>query len=114
MMYYCFELNDENKELATIITPYGKFQYFWMAMGLKPSLDFAQSLIEQVLLDLDVDVYIDNAAIFLDNYDEHMARIAQVLKLLEHNELQVNLLKCECAVLQETDFLGYWLTPIGI
>lgn len=33
-----------------------------MAMGLKPSPNFVQLLIEQVLADLDVDVYIDNIA----------------------------------------------------
>ena len=78
-MYYCFELDEASKELAMITTLYGKFQYCRMAMGLKPSSDFAQSLIEQVLADLDVDVYINDIAIWSRDYDEHMDQIAKVL-----------------------------------
>jgi len=113
MMFYCFELDEESKNLATIVTPFGKFQYCRMAMGLKPSPDFAQSLIEQVLQDLDVDVYIDDIAIFSDDFDEHIAKLYNLLKRLEDNGFRVNPAKCEWAV-QETDFLGYWLTPNGI
>jgi hypothetical protein len=113
MMYYCFELDEESKQLATIVMPYGKFQYCRMAMGLKPSPDFAQSLIEQVLADLDVDVYINDITIFSNDYDEHMDKIQRALKQTEDNGLKVNPLKYKWAV-KETDFLGYWLTPTGI
>ena len=113
MMYYCFELDEPSKEMATIITPYGKFQYCRMAMGLKPSPDFAQSIIEQVLADLDIDVYIDDIAIWSTDYDEHMAKISRILTRLQDNGFRVNPAKCEWAV-AETDFLGYWLTPTGI
>ena len=113
MMYYTFELDNESKELATIITSYGKFQYCWMAMGLKLSPDFAQSIIEDVLRNLNVDVHINDLAIFSINYKERTAKIIAVLRQLEDNGFKVNPAKCKWAV-KEADFLGYWLTPTGV
>ena len=53
MFFYCFELDDESKELCTINTPYGLFRYTRLAMGVKVSPDVAQAMITKILAGLD-------------------------------------------------------------
>ena len=106
MQYYTFELNDESKDLSTIATPFGKFKYNRLPMGLTYSPDFAQEVMENIFRDVpETEIYIDDI--------EHMKVLRIVLQKLQDNGFTINPLNCEWAV-EETDWLGYWLTPNGV
>ena len=114
MQYYTFELDEESQKACTISTPCGNYSYVKMPMGCCQSSNFCQETMESLLQDIrECDVYIDDVGVFSNSWEHHIQSLQRILHRLQDNNFTINPLKCEWAV-QETDFLGHWLTPTGI
>lgn len=82
-----------------------------MVVHMSPNI--AQDIIDKIFQDFpEVDCYIDDAGIWSNTWEDQCRYVAEVLQRLEDNSFTVNPFECKWAV-EETDWLGYWLTPAG-
>jgi hypothetical protein len=96
MQYYRFELDKESQDLCTNITPFGKYKYLRLPMGLKCSPDIAQAAMENVLSDInDANINIDDVGAFSNDWYHHVSMLATILRQLRENGFTINPLKCE-------------------
>ena len=68
-------------------------------MVIKVSPDFVQSMIKKVLVDMDIDAYMENVEICSKgSFDDHMLVVNKVLDRLAQDGMEYNPLKCKSAV----------------
>ncbi len=81
MQYITFALDEASQNLCVIVTPFGKYKYLRLPMGIKQSPDIAQQIMEDVLRNVhDAEVYINNILIFNSNWDSHVKALHAVLQ----------------------------------
>ncbi|KAJ8228025.1 hypothetical protein LV160_008960 [Aspergillus fumigatus] len=107
----------EGEEWKTAFrTKFGHFEYLVMPFGLTNAPASFERFIEEVLhkvLHRFVVVYLDDILIFSENRDEHVEHVKEVLRELQEASIRLKLKKCEFHV-QETEFLGHWISTEGI
>ena len=114
MQYYTFVLDEPSQNLCTFTTPFGLYRYCQLPMGVSESPDIVTEMMHSILEDINsIEFYMDNIGVFSPMWTNHLSLLSTVLDCLENVGFTINPLKCEWAV-QETDFLGHWLTPRGV
>ena len=83
-------------------------------MGVKILPDVAQQHMTEMLQGIpNMSCYIDDVGIWTKGkFPEHLDVVDAVLEKLSNNNMKCKPLKCAWAV-QETAFLGLWITPKG-
>jgi hypothetical protein len=115
MGYYYIELSAHSKELCTITTQWGEFEYQRLPMGLCNSPDVFQEKMSELLNGLDtVRVYLDDILhVTKGSWQEHLDVLDQVFSRLRQAGLKVNAKKSSFGA-HELEYLGYKITRTGI
>jgi hypothetical protein len=82
MGYYTIRLHPDSKKLCTIVTPFGKFQYLRLPMGISCSPDIFQDKMSELMQRLDfVRTYLDDLVVISSGtLDDHLEKMEVVLK----------------------------------
>ncbi len=115
MGYYHIALSKKSKELCTITTQWGKYEYQRLPMGLCNSADIFQEKMSELLSGLEtVRVYIDDILhVSKGTFEEHLKVLDDVFARLRQSCLKVNATKSNFGQ-HELDYLGYHITRTGI
>jgi hypothetical protein len=84
MVYYYIKMSPFSKHLCTIVTPFGKYEYQHLHMGLCNSPDIFQECMYKIFSDLEyVGVYIDNLLVTSCSiFENHLQRLKLVFSQL--------------------------------
>ena len=115
MGYYTLRLDPDAQSICTIITPWGKYKYLRLPMGIMCAPDIFQNKMSDLMRHLEyVKVYIDDLLVITkESFEDHLDKLKQVLQALLEAGLKCNLAKsffCQ----EQVEYLGYLLTRDGI
>jgi hypothetical protein len=115
MGYYTIKLDPDAQKLCTIVTPFGKYQYLRLPMGVSCSPDIFQENMSDLMQDLDfVRTYLDDLLIIsCSTFEDHLQKLECVLKILSDKGLRINAEKSTFSA-TEIEYLGYWISQSGI
>jgi hypothetical protein len=115
MGYYNIRLSDDAKKICTITTPFGKYEYNRLPMGVSIAPDIFQDRICQLFEDLEsVRKFIDDLLVVTKgSYEEHLAELDEVFTRLSKAGLKCKIDKCYFCQ-PEIEYLGYIITKEGV
>ena len=116
MGYYTIRLTPAAQELCTILTPWGKYSYQRLPMGVAVASDIFQSQMMRLMEGLEdfVRTYLDDLLLIgRSSFDNHLKQISKVLERLSKAGLKVNAEKSKFFATQ-IEYLGFWLTRDGV
>ena len=112
--FYQIPIAEACQTILTFATPFGRYCYQRMPMGLTSAPEIYQKIMTDLLADIDGAVsYIDDILIAAPTLEEHNSILNKVLKRLKVNGMRLNREKCHFAKSQ-VNFLGHIWTAEGV
>lgn len=112
--YLQLELDEASKELVTINTHKGLFQFNRLPFGVSAAPGIFQRTMETLLKGCPgVSIYIDDILVTGATYKEHLENLNRVLERLVQANLKLNLIKCAFMLLS-VKYLGHIIDQFGL
>lgn len=114
--YYQIELAEDSKHLTAFSTPYNKYEFNRVPMGLAGAPLTFQKAVNKIFSDLlgrGINVYMDDVAISAKSENEHDRLLQIVLQRIRENNLKLRINKCQFYA-AEIHYLGFVISEQGI
>ena len=90
--YHQIPLDEASQRKATVLTPWGAWQFRKLATGLRNAGQSFQRLMDHIFGDMqNLFVYMDDLLIFLEDENSHMKIVEEVLRRLQDNGLSISI-----------------------
>lgn len=106
-------LDEDSKKYTTINTHRGLFVYNRLPFGISSAPSIFQRIMENLMKDLPVVVFLDDLLIMGRSEEEHLKNLQDVLQRLKDNGLRVKRSKCDFSKTR-VEYLGHVLHAQGI
>ena len=111
--YHQIPIREEDKDLTTFITPWGRFRFRRAAMGLVSSGDVYNQRGDQALGDVPRTCkVVDDVMAWDSDYNDHLRHVWNILARCEDNGITLNAKKCVFAA-ESVDFCGFTVGASG-
>lgn len=112
--YQQLPLDEESQKYVVISTHLGLFKYLRLPYGISTGPGSFQRKMQQLLLGIEgVVVFIDDILITAHEFNEHLARLHEVLRRLDDAGLRIKFEKCQF-LQPEVKYLGFKIDKKGI
>ncbi|OWZ11919.1 Retrovirus-related Pol Polyprotein from transposon 412 [Phytophthora megakarya] len=114
--YWNVPMDPDSIEKTAFTSKFGLYEWLVIPSGLCNAVPAFERLMENVLVDLKWRtclVYLDDCAVFSDDFPTHLVRVRQVLERFRATGFKLKMKKCHWGR-NQVAFLGHIVTPSGI